>query len=414
MPFKILPDEPKKSSLSSESIHRLPAQAASGVAALAPGIFGDVASAVNNYVAGPIAGAITGGESIPYEETPIGKLLPTTATHKKNLQEAIPYLKPKNDVEKFTNDVVEDAGSIFLPGVALTKMGLRGVSALRSFAASLGANSSGEFVKDITGDEQKGAYAKMGTMFLFSALNKPGVQKEIGSLYQRADKLLPANATTNANKLTSELTRLKNQVLSGRQPGDLAASEKFVVDEADTVLRQIKDGNINVNTLKSTLRSLNEKLQKAIYESPDKATRVRAKSLAKGINKAINNTLSDYGKTNPKWWKLQKGANEAFGAVQQSNFITRFIEHNVAGNPLTHGLLHALGVTAGGAGAVIPYQASKLMYRIYKSPELRKHYARIVSSAASENASVMNKEIKKLDEGLSKEDSSKKKFRLVD
>jgi hypothetical protein len=415
MAFKLVDQKPKEEPSKLEALHRVPAQALKGAVAVVPGIFGDVASAINNWVAGPIFKAITGEEPIEYEKTLLGKLLLTTAQHTKSIEEAIPYFKPKNKVEQSINDIFQDAASLFLPGGVLTKAGLRGTSLLKSFATSIGSNSAGEFVSAWTGDPQKGAYTKMGTMFLLSAINKPTATKEISKLYDKADELLPHDATVKATVLKSELKGLKKQVLNGRQPRDLAPSEKFVIDQANTVLRQIKkDGTANVSTLKDSLRSLNENLQKAVYEAPDKSVRVRAKILASEINTSINSTLKDYGERNPEWWKIQKSANDAFGTMQQSNFISNFIQDNVVGNPITHGLLQALGVVGVSATAVLPYQAVKLVYRIAKSPTLAKHYSRIVSSAASENIQVMNREIKKLDDELKIDDKKKSnKFRLL-
>lgn len=411
MPYKLEPEIPKDPTFSTESFHRLPAQAVKGTAAALPGIAGDVLSlpyaAVNKLVSS------LGGEDVPYEKSALGKAIPTTHTHIRNLEEGIPYLKPKNKVDSFVNDIAQDAVSLAVPGSTLAKAGLRGTSIAKSFLTSVGANSAGSFVADLTGDPEKGAYTKMGAMFLFSALNKPGAQKEIGKLYQQADSLLPQNAKVNAARLESDMNGLKGRILNGRSVGDLAPSEKFVVDEADTILRQIQNGEANVGTLKSALRSLNEKLQKAVFEAPDKSTRVRARKLAKQINKDVNRTLADYGKQNSEWWKAQKSANEGFATLQQSQFITNFIENNVKHGTIAHGLLHTLGVGVGTAG-IIPYQAARLAYRIANSPTLGKHYARVVSSAAAENAPVMRKELQKLDEEVKKEEKKKPRYRLED
>lgn len=413
MAFKLLPEEKEDTALGMESLHRIPAQAAKGAGAFIAGGAGDIASLVHTYVANPLA-KLLGGQDVPYEESQIGKILPTTEQHKKRLEEGIPYLKPKNKVEKFVSDVGEDTISLFLPGKALEKVGLRGTTALKSFATALGANAAGKIVEDLTGDPKKGAYTKMGTMILGSLINKPAINKEIGNLYNKADKLLPKNATVRTSRLEGEMKQLKNKILAGRQPTDLAASEKFVVDQADTILRQVQNGKANVGTLKASLRSLNENLQKAVYEAPSKGARVRAKSLATQINRSVNNTLKDYGRRNPEWWKLQKSANEAYGTVQQSNFISRFIENNISGSPVTHGLAHALGAVGGAITGVLPYQGAKLLYRIYKSPALRTIYARVVASAAAENATIMNKEIKKLDKKMQTEEKEEKvRFRLL-
>lgn len=415
MAYKLLPETPKPPSISKESIHRLPAQAIKGAAAAVPGIFGDIASLANEYVAGPITKAITGQETVPYEETPLGKILPTTAQHTRNLESGIPYLKPKNKLEKFVSDVTQDASSLLLPGGALTKAGLRGTRPLKGLLTSLGANAGGEFVGQFTGDEKKGAYTKMGLMFLLSSLNKPGAKQAVDDLYARKDALLPPDAMANTGKTVANTNRLKREILQGRGYEDLAASEKFVVDEADKVLRNMQGGQINVKTLESMKRSLNENLEKFVYEAAAKGSKKTARVKAALINGYIKDAMKDYGKANPEWWKLQQSADQAFGAMQQSNFVSNFIQKHVKQGGLAEGLLHLFGGAAETLGTgVIPYQATKILYRIAKSPELAKHYTRVLSSAAAENAPLMNRELRELDQKLKKEETRRPKYRLLD
>lgn len=414
MAYKILPEQQKPPTFSKESVHRLPAQAVKGAASSIVGFPGDVASLANDYVAGPLSQLITGEKAIPYEQTGIGKLLPTSHTFNKGLERDLPYLKPKNKVEEFVSDVTGDATSLFIPSKGLTKAGLKGSTAIKSFATSVGANSAGELVSDITGDPQKGAYTKMGTMFLLSSINKPKVKEEIGKLYSKADELLPKNAMVNAGNLEKDLTSLQDKILKGRRAQDLAPSEKFVIDEADKILRQIDFGEANVDTLKASLRSLNENLLKAVYEAPDKGTRTRARKMATQINRSVNNTLAEYGKINPEWYEAHKGASQAFGTMAQSEFISNFIKNNLKDTPALGHLVHALGISAGATGLAVPYQAAKILYRISKSPVLAKHYAKVVSSAAAEDAVLMKKEAEKLNDELKKEELRKTKYRFVD
>lgn len=410
MAFKILPEEDKPSSLNAESLHRLPAQAAKGIVSQAIGLPGDVAS-VLNIPAGYISEKVTGQKAVPYEETQLNKIFPTSVQHKNNLEEGIPYLKPKNKIESFVSEVTSDATGLALPGGLLTRAGLRGTPALRGLYSSLAANIAGEGTTQFTGDPELGSKVKTGAMLLTSLFNKPTAQAEVANQYQRADRLLPANATTDATRLEGRLTGLRNRVLQGRQPADLAPSEAFVIDEADTILRQIQNGQISVPTLRAALRSLNERLQQAVFQAPNRATRTRARALATEINQASNQTLAQYGQTNPEWWRAFSSAQNAFGTMQQSNFISRFIQNNVTGNAATHGLLQALGVSSAAATGIVPYMASKIIYQISHDPTLARHYARIVASASAENAPLMNKEIKKLDQELEKK-SSKSKFRI--
>jgi hypothetical protein len=82
------------------------------------------------------------------------------------------------------------------------------------------------------------------------------------------------------------------------------------------------------------------------------------------------------------------------------------------------GLLHIVGGSIGGAaastvGAVLPYQAAKLTYRIAKSPILAKIYGNTLKAAAKEDAKSFNKYLKELDEKIQKEESEDK-FEFID
>ena len=411
MAFKLVKEEQAPEKGFGEKLGRGAAQFAKGSIPVAAGIFGDVGKLVNDFIAAPLSEAITGKKSVPYEESLIGKAIPTTAQHKKVLEENIPYLKPENKMERFIDELGTDAASLFLGGPTKIAMGSK---AIKAGSAALGSNLFGELVTDLTGDEKKGAYAKMGSMFTLSMLNKPGAQKAVSELYGKAAQNLPKDAQVNAGRLQQNLNNLKGRVLAGRKPSDLAPSEKFVVDQADRVLGSVQNGNMNVNTAIAAKRSLNEELQNIFNIAPSKQSRVRAKRLASEINQSLNQTLRDYGKSNPQWYKDFSAADKAFGTIAQSNYISNAISSHLAYHPVTHGLLHALGVTGGASGLVVPYQIVKLSHRFIASPALRKHYIGVLKSAAQEDATTMNKEVEKLDREIQKEDrTKKKKYKLV-
>ena len=60
------------------------------------------------------------------------------------------------------------------------------------------------------------------------------------------------------------------------------------------------------------------------------------------------------------------------------------------------------------ATAILPYEVGKILYRITKSPELAKHYTKTLSAAVAEDSVVMNRELKKLDQKMQKEDKNTK------
>jgi hypothetical protein len=423
MPYRLVEDEvPKQESqsfasnvknLGSEAL-RHTARTGSRIAEQVVGFPGDVFNLLDEFVAGPIASKISGQKQVPYGETALGKVLPTTEQHRKNISSKTGnYLEPQNKVESFIDTLVSDAISLALPGSKVANAGKKlakhaGMSSLQSLAG----NALGSTISNFSGDEHKGDYAKLGTFFIYSLINKKSAQKHVSDLYkpieEKASKLKPVSS----GQLENTLDNLKNKV----SKGTLAPSEKFIVDEVDSILSKIKNGTITPEELWSTKRSINEKLINTLYSTPEKAAQGRARHLAKGIQKALDNTLSQTKRQDPKFYQDLKSANQAFGAIAQSNILSKFVEKNLKYTPITHGIVDLLRGPVGGtvAGAAIPYATGKVLYRISKSPKvLGKHYARTLKAASAENAVVFNKELKKFDEALQKEEK-KSKYRLVE
>jgi hypothetical protein len=412
------------------------ARTAANLTGLAVGLPGDIASLLNDWVAGPISEAITGNEPVPYEETPIGKLLPTSQQHIENLRSIAPeLLTPKNEVEKWIDDVVSDTALLASTGgVGLAAKGVRTAKgatktgkAIESFVTSLGSNLAGSAIKDISGDESKGAYTKAGSMFLLSLLNKKKAAQIAAESYKNAESQIPANATANAHRLEGTLNNLESRMLQGTG----APSEKFILEEVRLIKDKIKNGLIGIKEAWASKRSLNEKLNDILYKSPDQASRARARKLAGQIQQELSSVLKGYGKSNPGFGKNFQAAEEVFGAVQGSKFFTNFVRNQIKHvSPTDSALMHALGTGVGsatgaavgglagagtglGAGALTAYPAAKIGYRIFKSPVLRKHYLNVVKAAAQEDAVLFKREYNKLKEGIQK-DEKKDTFSLMD
>ncbi len=411
MPFELLPEtaprDPEESlfSQAGRGIARTTARIGEQIA----GAPGDIFSLINDYIARPAVEKITGKEGVSYEETPLGKILPTTQQHRKSTESTIgEYIKPKNKVEKFIDDIVQDATALAIPGAKGAKLGKTAFSAL---AKSTGANVLGEVAQDLTADEKKGAYAKLGSLFLFSLFDKPRAAQAIGELYKPLSEKVVNLSPVSAASLENNLGNLKSKL----SKGTLAPSEKFVIDEADTILAKIKNGKITPEEAWASKRSLNEKLSKVLFDIPRKSDQARARKLAKSVIHDLDSTLKQTAKQDPKFYKDLKSADKAFGTIAKSNLVSNYIEKNMKYNPLTHGIMTLFqgSIGSSAATAILPYQVGKMLYRITNSPELAKHYANVLSAAAAEDSIVMNREMKKLDQKMQEQDK-KTKYILVD
>ena len=424
MAFKMIEDEAPDSGLDANLLHRVPAQIGTRIATEVAGLPGNILSPINEYIAAPITKAITKKEPLSYKETTLGKIFPTSQTLQEGISIENEYLRPRNKGEQLSTDVVGDATSLFLPGKAF-KAGKYALTPLKSLGASVASNALGEGVYEFTGDKNVGNNVKNGALLAFSLFNKPKADKIVGLQYNKAASLLPANATQDARSLTKGLNNLKSSILKGRKPVDLAPSETFVIDEADKILRQIKSGEVSIDTLVSSKRSLNEMLNKFVFGSADKGANSRARKLATQINGEIKNVFNEYGKKNPEWLKTYSGADQAFGAISQSNYISRALE-NVMKGRVNSNLGHLFGIgaevglgLAGGVPTAITtfgaYQGAKILHRVMKSPVLRRHYGEIIKAAATENVKALNSRVDKFEDELQKsKEKEKGSYRLLD
>lgn len=409
MSYTLLPDEieEQKPSILQESSRQI-GRTGARIAEQVAGLPGDILSLGNEFIARPIVEKVTGKETVPYEKLPIGKIFPTSSQFRQSTKGVFgEKAEPQNKVEKFIDDLVSDTTSIFLPGPKKAQVG---TNLFNSFIKSFGSNLVKEGVQDFTGDEGKGNLAKLGSLFFLSFFDKKSASKAVSELYKPVEQEVSRLSPVSANKLENNLNLLKQKV----SKGTLAPSEQFVVNEVDSVLGKIKNGKISPEEAWASKRSLSEKLSKILYETP-KTAQPRARKLANGIQKELDDVLESTQKQNPKFYKDLKKADQAFSAISNSNIISRFIENNLKYSPATAGLLHLIAGPLGKttAGLLFPYEVGKVAYRMAKSPELAKHYAKVLGAAAKEDAVVMNRELKALDKGLQK-DSSKDRFSIID
>jgi hypothetical protein len=390
------------------------ARTTSNIATLGVGLPGDIFSLINDFIAKPAIESITGEQGAEYAETPLGKILPTTETHRKNIESKFgEYLKPKNKVEKFVDDVVEDAASITNPAKLIHKGAKKGLSILKNFYKSIGANVVGETVKQNV-DESSGTYAKAGALFISSLLDQEATAKQIGKLYRQAEAALPPNAMTNANVLERNINNLEYKITKNRPQETLSPPEKFVINQSDKVRKLIHNGGISVEQAIAQKRSLNKELTTLYKDVPKFSEQKTVKNLAKQINGFLSVAIGEYGRTNPEFYVPYKNADQAFGTLAKSNFISQWVEGNVVQHPLTSGLMHLFSPIATGAAlAAVPYQVAKLTYRIANSQTLAKIYAKTVTAAAKEDKVAFNKYLKELDASMQEEESNDR-YEFVD
>lgn len=404
---------------------RTTASSAATAGSVALGLPGDILNALNDFVAAPISSALTGKPAADFEKTPIGKVFPTSRAIEEDIHRILPFTKPKNDYEKAANEMIGTATTFMLPG-GQSKTGrfAKVHPATRAFFKSIGSEVLGKAVKDLTGDEEKGELAKAGSIFSMSLLDYPGVSKFIGTVYNKAKDALRSlgNPTVNSTRFANNLNALKKTL----SKGTLAPSEAAVVNEIDKALKHIDGNKIPVENLWGISRSLSENQQLAAQAAPSAKDRLRARKFFDTLKHHVNLELADFGKANPSFGIPFEEAQVGFGTLAKSKFLTNWIRNHLKYSPLTTGLLHLFGggigsaAVAGGAAAksaLLPlggYQISKLLYRVKKSPLLRKYYLDALKTAAKGSAQSFNRSLEKLDKAMQKKEKEETSYTFID
>lgn len=400
---------PGSLSESSETAARIPLMIAKQGISKGAGIFGDI---------GEFTDILSAPGAPKYKETPFGKFVKPTKEIRSSLEGAFPVLKPKNKVEEFSQDLVGDALDLYGPGKIL-KAGKYSLGALRSFSIALAGNAGKELMEGFSGDKNKGNMTKHGIMLALSLFN-PTKAKDVSSLlYKEADQFLRPGSIALTSNLNNKIQNLEQQVMQGRAYNQLAPSEKFVIDEIQKVHQSTQGGAAEVKTIQALKKSLNENLSKFVFDTPDKAAKSRTRKLASSVNGMLRESLEEYGRTNPQWWKHYSEADKAHGVIAQSEFLSRGLEKVFKNAPPWMkgivGLAPAIGTAtispiAAVAGAV-GYQSAKIAMRITKSPALAKHYLKIMRGAATGNFRMAAEGKEDLEKEVAKD--QKGKYKLV-
>lgn len=424
MTWEFIDEEPSSTSVKdkispiAEGIQRNIARTGSNIVTRGVGFAGDIFSLINEYAARPLTESITGKEGLPYEQTFLGKAIPTTETHRKGLESVTgEYLKPQNEIERFADDVVDTTQLLFTPGGQITRSGRTisgGQKLYRNFAKALGAEVLAKGSEGFTGDESAKGWTRMGSIFVTSLLDKPTAARQIGNLYRNAEASIPQGVTTNAGSLQTSMNSLVHTITRGRPHGNLSPPERFVVNQAENVLNLIQNGRIPVDQAWAQLRTINQELQ-GVLPDISRQQRRGIRTQAARINGALNETLENYGRTNPGFAQNFHPAQEATATLHQSQWIGNWIRNNIVSPVQTEGLLQALGVPIAQTTSkiVAPYKAAQLIYRISRSPTLRNLYLRTLNSASQENISTFTRHLNELDK-KTQEDEDKDKWEFID
>ena len=395
MGYKLLEDEPEERGFQ-EKVQRQGARALASTASGLIGSIGDIANLASQ-------GAEKIGLASPEGAQKFREKTLTTDKSKELLQEQFPTLKPENEVERFSDDVFDTLGSLASPGGIGKTFGTR---LLRKFGLALGSNLGKEVVDQVAAEEgsSAGQYTKAGLLFFGSLINPKAAAKAASEQYKTAESFLPSGAVASTATASKKLDALESSLTKGRPLDSLSGAQQFVIKQIDKVRSLFKNGSAPVEQLHAQKKSLYEDLDN-LYAEFGKEGAKTAKNEAKKVPKIINETLEEYGKTNPKYYEHLKKADEMYGAIASSKGAANWVNRTFPSSPWSRA-----GLLFGEKAAGLPL---RMGYKAYKSPEIRKLYGKAIALAAKEDAKEFAKIMDQLDKKLI-ESESKDRYKFID
>ncbi len=373
--------------------------------------------------ANPIAKLITGKEQPDYEDTALGKILPTSSSLKEKRSD---YLKPKSSSEDIWSNFVEDVTSLSIPipGKTAGKTAVKSLDFLKRLGKRIGQSSAvasiGEGSKKIAEslgvDEETAQKIKMALVFTgglgIESGSKGGAEGYKRSLYEKMRSSRPDSATVNGKNLERSATALKNSLESG---GGSPSATK-ALSKVNEMLESIKKngGKIAIQELEDFGVKINE-LKSSLYEDfqIDKVGRKSAKRNLDAVTGLVERSLDEYSHSNKKYGQIRTEAKQAHSAIESGKAASKFITKNVS-KLGQHGATAAIVGAITNPSAILPtslalgatlsgLKGAELVTRIVKSPELRDFYLNVLDGALRKDAAFMNHNLQRLSKKIQDE-----------
>lgn len=283
------------------------------------------------------------------------------------------YLKPESPAEEKADEITQDIISQLPSGF------------VKSIVSSTLGQGTKYLAKGLGAEEETANIAKSGSMFLTGLWNPKGAKNLTSRLYAAREAAIPVSVTGDATKLESKMLRLANNMR--RSGKNIAASEKEIAEAAENIVTEMQSGQLSYQKAASIKRSLNEKAQKFLYETPDKAAKARARNKFAEINHELERFIATSQSKYPAFYKAHKNADNVFRTLAAGQGLSKFLEANLPKGLST--------VSEKIASAII--KPGILTYHMFKSPQLRRLYLQTIGSAAAKNTQQMSRNFRRLE-----------------
>lgn len=365
---------------------------------------------------GPLTEKLTGEKELPYSDTLVGKVFPTT---QKFMEGRPDYLKPQTPGEASASQWTQELIDLTtpLPGGAKGKLATKGADIAKEFGKRLLKNTAilgtGNLAKDVAEDfgvsDENAAWIKAGTVFMGSLATASGIkgaEKFSKELYSEAKELRPKNALLDAKKWSIKAKALKKELERG---GTSPATSKSITKLDEMISSVKKNGNyIPIDDLEEFSKKLN--IERGGLYDEFKGNKIGAKTARRNLDSVsslIGEGIEEYGKTNKPWFSKWKEAQGVHASTEQSKKISRWLQKKVKGLGKV-GISAVVGEAISHPEAVIPtisgasaglvgLKGAELIARIVKNKSLRKYYLNILDGAARKDAAFVSHNISRLE-----------------
>ena len=249
---------------------------------------------------------------------------------------------------------------------------------------------------------------ELGTLLLTGLLSQKTANMFVSDQYKKAHSQIPSGTMLNTSGLATELQKVDQQLSKG-----ISTPTK---NEVRGALRELESkasgGAMEAQELIESYHNINERMtSKKLFDELNSTERKLLKNRYDLVKNEVGKGISAYGKTNPEFYKIWKGANEGFSTLAQSKGVSNFLQSKIGKLPQhlagSIALDLFLGTPASTLALGTSYGAVKsgeLLYRIAKSPTLRDHYMKVILEASNENLPGVIKNLEFLDKAIPKED----------
>jgi hypothetical protein len=362
---------------------------------------GDVLSLANEFIAKPISKKITGQEGQPFEETAVGKLIPTSQKlHQIAEQAAAEKLRPETTGEELLGTTAGFLGSMIGLGakgigkagtIPFIKKALPGsvktvLSAFAPASAFVAAKKA-----DLPPWMQVGA--TIGTAALTHKLTNKSIPQISSELFETRNSLAK-DVMMPGTPLANDLSNLYGEM----QKGGTTSVEKHIMTFLDNIKSKAEGGDV---PLEEILKARTKLMQESRMFTPHQ--RKGTEKFWNDAERILDNHIKKY--ENPEFQKINTEANSLYKGIKESKRIERFLgKHKKetltgAGSLfLSHFLRDITGISLASPTTVLSIATGLKTYNftraLIRNAGFRKAYKDVLKNASNENVRGTSRALK--------------------